>query len=327
MKNRKLLKNIAFAAAILLLLLVIVYSGLRILEPTLLKARQETTPPASKTIERNGIAYFPRQDITTVMVLGIDQYGPAEDSGSYQNTGAADMAMLLIFNEANDACTVLQLNRDTMVEIPVLGLGGRQAGTDYAQLALAHTYGSGLEDSCENARQTISDLLYGIRIDYYVSMRMDAIAILNDAVGGVTVNVTDDFSKVDPSIGMGTVTLNGEQAINYVRTRKDVGDQLNLSRIQRQKDYVDSFAEAFRAVRDADPEFFTDTYEAVEPYLVTDCSANTISGMIDRYGDYAIDRIITPQGENVLGEQYYEFYLDEAALDALILELFYAPKQ
>lgn len=327
MKKRKYAKNIVFTVAIVLLVLVMLYSAVRILEPTIAKTQQPTQPAESKTIQRGGIDYFPRQDITTVMVLGIDQYGPVEDSGSYQNRGAADMAMLLIFDEAKQVCTVLQMNRDTMVQMPVLGLGGKQAGTDYAQLALAHTYGSGLEDSCENTRKTISDLFYGLYIDYYVAMRMDAIGILNDAVGGVTVNVTDDFSHVDSTITMGTMTLNGEQAINYVRTRKDVGDQLNLSRIQRQEEYVEHFVESFRAARERDSEFFTDTYEEVKPYLVTDCSLNTITGMIDRYGDYEIDRIITPEGENVLGETYYEFYLDEAALDELILELFYAPKE
>ena len=262
-----------------------------------------------------------------VLVLGIDQYGPVQDSGYYSNTGAADMAMLLIFDETNERCDVLYLNRDTMLEMPVLGIGGRQAGTYYGQLALSHTYGSGLEDSAENSRDTISDFLYGLRIDHYVAMNMDAIAILNDAVGGVTVNITEDFSQVDSTIGMGQVTLMGQQAINFVRTRKDVGDQLNLSRIERQQDYVDSFVDAFRVKQEAEGEsFILNAYEAVSPYLVTDCSANAISGMINRYGAYAINEVVTPEGENVMGEEYYEFYVDEEALDALILRLFYAPK-
>ena len=37
-------------------------------------------------------------------------------------------------------------------------------------------------------------------------------------------------------------------------------------------------------------------------------------------------QICSIRGENVLGEQYYEFYPDAEALDALILDLFYAPK-
>ena len=328
MRKQKRAKKIAIAVLSLVLVFVMLYSGLWILESAVLHADRGGEDPAeSKTRTREGVDYWPRQDITVVMVLGIDQFGPVTDSGAYSNRGAADMDMLLIFDEANEVCNVLQLNRDTMLTMPVLGIGGRQAGTLFGQLALAHTHGSGLEDSCENTRQAISDFLYGLRIDYYVAMNMDAISILNDAVGGVTVNVTEDFSRVDPSITRGQLTLQGQQAINFVRNRKDVGDQLNLSRIQRQKEYIRGFMEAFREKQEADAEFIVSAYEEVEPYLVTDCSVNAVSGMIERYGDYEIGQVLTPAGENVMGEEYYEFYVDEDQLDALILSLFYAPKE
>ena len=326
MEKRKRIKDIAFAAAILLLLMVMLYSGVRIWEYTSQRDAVAQQPASqSKTITRNGIDYFPRQDMTVVMVLGIDQYGEVKDSGSYQNPGASDMDILLVFDESSEVCHVLHLNRDTMLDVPMLGLGGKQAGTWYGQLAMAHTYGSGLEDSCENVKKTISDFLYGLHIDYYIAMNMDAISILNDAVGGVTVTVTDDFSAVDPTIKKGTMTLMGEQAVNFVRTRKDVGDQLNISRIQRHKAYLNGFVEAFRE-KQQDEEFIIDTYEAVSPYIVTDCSANVINGLINRYGDYTVGEVISPEGRNVLGEEYYEFYVDEEALDELILRLFYAPK-
>ena len=327
MKKKTHGKDLVFLGLTLILVLVMLYSGLRILESTVFHTGQEGSGNyVSKTIERNGQKYFPRQDITVVLVLGIDQFGPVADSGSYQNRGAADLDILLIFDETNRQINILHLNRDTMLEIPVLGIGGRQAGTYYGQLALAHTYGSGLSDSAENARKTISDFLYGLHIDYYVSMNMDAITILNDAVGGVTVNVTEDFSEVDPTIQKGQVHLTGEQAIHFVRSRKDVGDQLNLSRIERHKAYLDGFADAFRSRQAEDAGFILTAYEQVSPYLVTDLSANAVSGMMDRYYDYKINEIISPAGENVIGEEFMEFYVDEEALDALILRLFYAPK-
>ena len=317
-----------FFSIILILVLVILYSGLQILESTILNHGQgtEVTVP-SKTITVNGIEYFPRQDITVVLVMGIDRYGPVESSGFYTNTGAADVDILMIFDDAQQKVNMLYLNRDTMLEMPVLGIGGRPAGTLFGQLALAHTYGSGLEDSCENTRQAISDFLGGIRIDYYVSMNMDTIAILNDAVGGVTVNVTEDFSAVDPTIQLGEMTLIGQQAINYVRTRKDVGDQLNLTRIERQKDYIRSFSEALRIKCDADSDFILSTYGEVEPYIVTDCSGKVLSSLLNKYAAYEVGQILSPKGENVMGEKYFEFYVDQDDLMNLVLELFYAPKQ
>ena len=327
MRRKKQGKELLFFAVILILVLVILYSGLRILESTVLFRDQGDGGFISKTITRDGVDYFPRQDITTVLVMGIDKYGPVEASDYYNNTGASDMNILLIFDETNKCCRVLHLNRDTMLEMPVLGLNGKKAGTYFGQLALAHTYGTGLDDSCVNTREAISDFLYGVEIDYYVAMHMDAISILNDAVGGVTVTVTEDFSAVDPSITMGEVRLLGEQAVTFVRTRKDVGDQLNLSRIQRQTEYLDGFAEAFRVKQAEETKFILDAYSKVQPYIVTDCSANAVSGMMDHFSSYEILEVVTPEGENVLSEQYFEFYVDQEKLDELILRLFYAPKK
>ena len=327
MKRSKHIRDIAYFISILILVLVLVFSGLQILESTVLHQGDEQGDGfESKTIIRDGVEYFPRQDITTVLVMGIDKYGPVEESDYYTNTGLADMNMLLIFDETKAVTNILHLNRDTMLEMPVLGLGGKVAGTYYGQLALSHTYGTGLRDSSENTRNTISKFLYGVEIDYYVSLHMDAIAILNDAVGGVTVEVKEDFSDVDPTISMGTVTLTGEQALNYIRTRKDVGDQLNSSRIERHKQYMDGFSEAFRAKQATGIEFILDVYERIRPYMVTDCSANALIGLMESFGDYRVNEVVTPEGENVLSEKYFEFYVDEEKLDALILRLFYRPK-
>ena len=328
MRERTGIRKLLYFCLLLALVLIMIFSGLRILESTILSdslSSGEAGP--SKTITRNGIDYFPRQDITVMMVLGIDQNGPVKASGSYNNQGAADMVALLVMDETNETVQILMLNRDTMLDMPVLGLGGKQAGSLYGQLALSHTYGTGLEDSCENTRKTVSDLLYGLRIDYYFAMNMDAIGVLNDAVGGVTVTVTEDFSQVAPEIVKGEMTLRGQQAMQYVRTRRDLGDQLNVSRMERQRDYMEGFMEAFRGKLENSDSFALTVYEEVSDYVVTDISVNAFSGMLQRYSDYTLTGVVTPEGENVRGEEYYEFHLDAEALDELILQLFYVPKK
>ena len=326
MKKTKAVRSIVHLCVILVLVLAILYSGLRILESTVLHSGQDGADTTSKTLLRDGVEYFPRQDITTVLLIGVDEFGPVQDSGSYTNTGAADVNILLIFDETNCVVNVLHLNRDTMVKMPALGLGGKPAGTYYGQLALSHTYGSGLEDSCENTVKTVSDFLYGIPIDYYVAMNMDVIAIMNDAVGGVTVQVTDDFSAIDPTISMGEVTLVGEQATHFIRAR-NLGDKLNTSRMNRHQAYVQGFLAALRTTQDEGMTTLLDAYDQAQPYLVTNCSTNALSGMMDRFVDFPLGEMVAPAGENVLGQTYYEFYVDEQALDDLILRLLYAPKK
>ena len=328
MKKKKSLKDILLLGILLILVIAILYSGLQLLESTVLRPQTSAEGQTnSKTIVRDGVEYFPRQDVTVMMVLGIDQYGPVESSNYYRNKGSADSVMLLVFDETEKNCTVLYLNRDTMLTMDVLGVRGEYAGTTYGQLALAHTYGTGLEDSCVNFKNTLMNFMHGLTIDYYVAMNMDVIPILNDAVGGVTVKVTDDFSKVDPTITMGELTLTGDQVINYVRTRKDVGDQKNVTRMARQREYVNGFLNKLFVKEHEDMEFMFRLYESVAPYIVTDCSVETLRSMVERYYDYEILGAVTPEGENRIEDGHYAFYTDEEKLDALILDLFYRPKK
>lgn len=313
-------------AVALIVVLVVVCSGLLFLESAVAYPESSVASPTSKTITRNGIDYFPKQDMTVILLMGIDESGPVRDSLSYNNEGEADMVMLAIFDEQEETCSFLVLNRDTMIKMPVLGVAGKQAGSRVAQLALSHTYGSGLEDSCENTKRAVSDFLNGITIDYYVAMNMDAVTILNDAVGGVTVNVQDDFSMVDPAIENGPFTLRGEQALTFVQTRWYIGDGLNLTRMERQKEYMENFLRVFTGKLKVDKDFVLSTYEVVAPYLVSDLPVNSLSSMVERYENHRMGDILAVEGENVLGSEFYEFYPDEEKLEELILELFYDPK-
>jgi LCP family protein required for cell wall assembly len=318
--------KVVFVCISLILVLVIIYSGLRILESTIFYNQNEDFEIRTKTITRDGVKYFPRQDINVILLMGINQEGPAHaEEPNHDN--AADMVALAVIDEKTESWSILNLNRDSMVDMPMLDTAGKEIDVGYAQLSYAHTFGTGMEDSCENTRKTVSNLLGGVNIDYYISINIEAIAMLNDAVGGVTVNVEDDFSAVDPSIPKGTVTLMGNQARSFVQSRWYVGDQLNLSRIERQKQYMDGFVDSFKnTMQTSDTGFVLNTYNEVAPYLVSDLPVSTLTGMVERYMDYPLTAVYSLEGENKLEDNYHKFYIDEDHLEDLRLELFYAPK-
>ena len=157
-------------------------------------------------------------------------------------------------------------------------------------------------------------------------MNMDAISIMTDAVGGVRIKVTDDFSYVDDSISTGEVLLDGDQAYSFVRSRQGIGDQLNITRMERHKEFVAGFMKAFGEKTGKSDTFVLTTYDKVAPYIVTDCSVNTLTALVSRFSEYELLEIVSPEGENVLSEEYYEFHLDQEALEELVMRLFYAPK-
>lgn len=324
--DKKRFMKVLFVCIVLILVLAIFYSGLRILESTILFDITDQMQTESKIIIRNGVKYYPRKDITVLMLLGINRSGKVEPT-EHNKAGAVDMVALLIFDEKNEVCNVLNINRDMMVDMPVLNEHGKAIGVGNAQLAYSHAYGKGMKDSCENVRMTVSNLLYGLQIDYYFALNMDTISILNDSVGGVKVNVVDDFSEVDPSLPMGEVLLKGKQAVSFVQSRGSVGDELNLSRMERQQEYMSNFVPALKNQIKQDSSYVTNTYEEISDFIVTDCILDSVSRLAADYANYPLGEMLTIEGTNILGETYYEFYADEEALDELILRLFYAPKK
>ena len=96
--------------------------------------------------------------------------------------------------------------------------------------------------------------------------------------------------------------------------------------MKRQEDYIKGFLQALLSKVDSDSGFALSAYEKIHPYIVTDMSTTVFSNILQRYADYDFTQIVTPAGENILTEKYYEFHLDEQKLDKLILQYFYAPK-
>ncbi len=276
----------------------------------------------------NGRAYVLNDALSTMLIMGIDDYELTESS-TYRNTSQADFLLLAVFDSEKETCALLQINRDTMADVPVLGALGNYIGLTTEQIALAHTYGSGLEDSCENTVQAVSRFLYGINIEHYMSLTMDAVAILNDLVGGVTVTIEDDFTGVDDTLVQGeTVTLLGDHALHFVRARSSMtDDDTNLARMARQRTYMAALTESLRdAVKD-DAGFVLSAFSALSDYLVTDCDIYDLSDLGQQLSDYSLSDIVTPEGEAVLGEKYMEFYVDEDALQELVIGLFYLPAE
>ncbi len=278
-------------------------------------------------VNRDGVWYAPKENQETMLMIGLDKTEPIEASESYNNNAQADFLLLAIFDETEETTTILHINRDTMAEIPVLGVNGQLAGTVTGQLALSHTYGSGLQDSCMNTVNAVSDFLYGIKINHYVAMTMGAVPYINDLVGGVPVTVMDDFSGIDDSLVKGeTITLKGEQALHYVRNRAELEDSTNLNRMKRQQQYLTSMA---KQVEKLDDDFSISAQQVatIAKYIISDCSIDTLSRMAEQFVDYPLQEMQEIQGEAVQGEEFIEFYPDEEKLAEQVLELFYEVKE
>lgn len=273
-----------------------------------------------KHVEYNGTDYVQREDLETYLFMGVDRSGEVQETENY-DAGQADMQLLVTIDHKNKTWQMLQLNRDSMVEVSVLDFFGNPSGTEFQQLTLAHSYGDGKEQSCGNVVNTVSNMFNGQKIDGYFSVNMDAVAVLNDMVGGVPVTVTSDFTAVDPTLVEGeTITLTGEQALTFVRIRRDVDDQTNLSRMARQRQYMDALQ---KKIKEQDEEFAIRAYEALADYMVTDEGSGTAANIAGYMREYTELSMLTIDGESRVENGNNAYYLDEDSKTLAMLGMFY----
>lgn len=264
-----------------------------------------------------------KQNLETILVLGLDKNEYPQDQRAYLNDMQSDLNLLLVIDRDEKTCTPLLLNRDTMTKITRLGVFGDVADSFTGQLALAHTYGSGGSDSCLNAKRAVANLL-GEEIDHYMSFTMDSVPMVNDAVGGVTVTVLEDFGEEHPQLKKGQeVLLMGEEALVYVRGRQNVGDQTNLSRMERQEQYMSALIGKLRSCAKENPDFLTNLTLKLGDTFQTDYTVSQLQDLSELLLECEVAPFVTLAGEARKGEEFMEFHADEAALAQTVQDIFY----
>ncbi|MCR5618690.1 MAG: LCP family protein [Lachnospiraceae bacterium] len=294
-------------------------------------------PLEERVIIYKGVKYRPNEDIITILVMGIDNELVTdiggrlreEDAGQYDG-GQADALFLVLLNPHTNTVNIVGINRNTMTDVDVFDENGNYLGIYKEQICLQHGYGDGGIQSCERQVRCVSKLLKGIPINSYASLSMDAIPVLNDAIGGVTVDVLDDI--IEPKFGVefhqgDTVTLHGNDAYWYLKYRDvKVFDSASL-RLQRQKQYITLFGAKAKQEIKSDIRVAGELYNLMQQYMTTDMDITSYTYLASESSDYSFnsDSIYTLKGETILNGKFEEFYADEEALEDLIIQLYYEP--
>lgn len=276
-------------------------------------------------IEVDGGTYRPKRRLTTILLIGVDRETEPVTRVSYRNGGQADFLRLLVIDDDRKCVSQIQIDRDTMTPITTIGVMGDRSGVRTAQIALSHAFGDGQAQSCQLTVEAVSKLLLGINIDFYAAMNMDGIPVLNDAVGGVTVTIEDDFSASDPAMVPGaTLKLTGEQARLFVRGRQSVSDGTNVNRMARQQVFMSALAKEIERRQSEDSRFFEELYDTLTPYAVTNLTKARLINEAWFASDYEQPAAYSLKGEHRIGMTgFMQFFPDEDAIRQLVLELFY----
>ena len=325
-KTKKKRKSAAQKAVITLMLLLVGCLGALVFlaqrkadREVIAKAgTSENADQSSQFIVYKGEQFPVIRNLSTVLLIGTDNFVDdtkqfAEET--YWNPNLADFLTILIFDHDEKTVTPFQLNRDTICDVSRLDKQGKPYPPKREAITYAHMYGTGKDDSCLNTVRTVRNLLYNAPIDHYLAFTMDAIPLLNDLVGGVTLTLPEDIPDLGKEYVKGAeITLRGSETLRFIRYReKNIGGS-NWERMARHRLYFAGFTEAARAAVADDQDFVIDAFKLIDPFLCTDLTVNNISDMVSWLCEYEIKQAITPTGSIRLGESHYEFTINEVSL-------------
>lgn len=280
---------------------------------------------SSPDVVWQGRGYNYNDHLSNFLFIGVDNREKEAAEAGSADAGQADAVYLVSWDRVSGDTAVITIPRDTMTRIEVLGPGGDSLGKTEDHISLSYAYGDGGYKSCELTKEAVSELFYGLSIQGYCSINMDAIPVLTESVGGVTVTVPNDsLEAVDASFAEGAqVTLDGSSTETFVRYRDITVSQSAISRTQRQQEYIRAFGDAAQKAYADSPEFVTELYEALEPYMVTNIGNDQFANILASLTSGGSTQNWTVPGEAAAGETYDEYHVDDDALYEKIIETFY----
>ena len=274
--------------------------------------------------------YVRKSGIKSYLFIGVDDARDvAEIAGDFTEFHQCDTLLLYVVDEDARHYNTLSINRDTVATMDLLdAMGNIITQTDH-QIEFAYSYTAYPDINSENVVRAVSRLLGDIDIDGYVTMGYSGIPYVNDVLGGVEVTIEDDFSQADSSLVMGeTVNLMGEQALHYLRSRMNVGDGGNPSRMRRQQTYLTAFSAKLKAQVKENSGIINAMLNAAKPYMVSNLSMGSLSNTLLKCANYSFGRSYNLSGVEsevtyVTGNTHTEFSVEQESIDNTVLELYY----
>ena len=270
--------------------------------------------------------YRQRGSVTTLLLMGIDHDSDDTPVTSFRSGGQADFLRLLIIDRTENTIIQIPIDRDTLATMTVLGVTGEVSGERTAQICLSHSFGDGKEQSGELTRQAVSNLLLGARIDFYMAMNLDGIAVLNDTLGGISLTLDEDLTVLDPAWKAGTkITLHGETAQTFLRARMEVSDGTNVSRMRRQQQYVSEAAHILQEKVSKNVDFIGTLFDHMSPYLVGNISRSNLVNLAYLARNYGRSVVEIPGNHGKDAQGFTTFEADMDALREIALKYLFTP--
>ncbi|MGW6273716.1 MULTISPECIES: LCP family protein [unclassified Streptomyces] len=189
---------------------------------------------------------FSKDRAINILVMGTDKRSGKgnEKYGDKNSVGHADTTILLHVSKDRTNATALSIPRDMITDIPDCPT----TMEDGSKKTIPGSQGARFNESLGQKERTPSCTMRtvteitGIVPDHFMVADFNAVKTLSSAVGGVDVCLAKDIDDPDSHLKLpaGKHTIEGEDALAFVRTRHSVGTGGDLSRIELQQQFLSS---------------------------------------------------------------------------------------
>ncbi|MEU1872690.1 LCP family protein required for cell wall assembly [Streptomyces ambofaciens] len=189
---------------------------------------------------------FQKDQAINILLIGTDKRtGSGNDGyGDKGSAGHADTTILLHVSKDRSNATALSIPRDLIVDVPDCPTAQEDGSTKVIPGSTGVRFNTSLGQSGRTPSCTMRTVteLTGVKPDNFMVADFNAVKTLTSAVGGVEVCLAKDIDDPDSHLNLpaGKHTVEGEEALAFVRTRHSVGFGGDLSRIEIQQQFLSS---------------------------------------------------------------------------------------
>ncbi|RAS81636.1 LytR family transcriptional regulator [Priestia endophytica] len=240
---------------------------------------------------------FSEKDPISILLLGVD-----EREG---DRGRSDSMILMTVNPETKSMKMVSIPRDTRAEI--IGHGT----TD--KINHAYAYGG-----VNMAVDTVENFL-DVPVDYYVQVNMESFKDIVDAVGGVTVNNSLDFTYDGVHFKKGQISLDGEEALKFSRMRYE-DPRGDFGRQERQRQIIQAVIKkgaSFNTLAN-----YGDILDTIGKNIKTNLTFDNMKDIQSNYKEarHSLEQLqVNGEGQKVDGVYYY--VVSESEREKLSTEL------
>jgi LCP family protein required for cell wall assembly len=250
-RSGQLINKVSGVVILAILSVVIAFFILSLRARETLQGFEQADPrqARSETIQAEPIGSKPFEQPFNVLLVGVDRRDDPNEGVR------GDTLIVVAVHPAEQRASMLSIPRDSIVEIPHLGMQKINSAYGYGYNNAAALYGEGTTATAGGgalAAETVEKFL-GVQIDYIAQVDFGGFEQIIDTLGGILVDVpqplldseypTENYGVERIYIPAGLQVLDGATALKYARSRHSGSD---FDRSQRQQQILRAILDEMR---------------------------------------------------------------------------------